>query len=62
MSISDLDNIKKRLLDEHRKYEIPNASEYREGVLGGINVALMAIERLIEEEDERMVAEYKDFQ
>ena len=61
MSISDLDNIKKRLLDEHKKYEVPNASEYREGVLGGINVALMTIERLIEEEDARMVAEYEDF-
>ena len=60
MSISDLTSIKKALLDEHRKYEDPNASEYREGVLGGITVALMRIERMIEEEQEEMTRYYDE--
>lgn len=49
--IDDLIRIKKRLLDQHSKYEMPDASEYREGILGGITVALMQIEQMIEEED-----------
>ena len=60
MSISDLDSIKKVLLREHKRYEMPNASEYREGVLGGINVALMAIERLIEEEEAEQARYYDE--
>ena len=50
MSISDLNGIKKKLLDKHRQYEDPNASEYREGILGGLTVALQTIESMIEEE------------
>ena len=61
MSISDLHSIKQLILEEHRKLETPNAGEYREGILTGLNVALMRIERLIEEEDARMVKEYEDF-
>lgn len=57
MSISDLTSIKKKLLDKHRQYEDPNASEYREGVLGGITVALQTIENMIEEE-ERELSQY----
>ena len=59
MSISDLNGIKKRLLDKHRQYEDPNASEYREGILGGITVALQTIENMIEEES-REQAKYYD--
>lgn len=59
MSISDLNGIKKRLLDKHRQYEDPNASEYREGILGGITVALQTIENMIEEE-ERALSQYYD--
>ena len=58
MSISDLSEIKRVILAEHKKYEDPYASEYREGILTGINVALMRIESMIEEEDARMVREY----
>ena len=50
MSISDLNGIKKKLLAKHRQYEDPNASEYREGILGGLTVALQTIESMIEEE------------
>jgi len=57
MSISDLNGIKKKLLAKHRQYEDPNASEYREGVLGGITVALQTIENMIEEE-ERDLSQY----
>ena len=60
MSISDLTSVKKALLDEHKKYEDPNASEYREGVLGGITVALMRIERMIEEEEREQAAYYDE--
>lgn len=49
--IDDLVKIKQRLLDQHKRYEMPNPEPYREGVLGGITVALMQIEQMIEEED-----------
>ena len=61
MSIQDLNSIKQMLLEEHRKLEVPNPETYREGILTGLNVALMRIERMIEEEDARMVREYEDF-
>ena len=60
MSISDLSSIKSALLEEHRKLEVPNPESYREGILTGINVALMRIESMIEEEDARMVREYSE--
>ena len=60
MSISDLSSIKNALLEEHRKLEVPNPESYREGILTGINVALMRIESMIEEEDARMVREYSE--
>ena len=60
MSITDLTSIKKALLDEHKKYEDPNASEYREGILGGITVALMRIERMIEEEEREQLRYYDE--
>ena len=52
--ITELVEIKRKLLEQHKKYEMPNASEYREGVLGGIEVALNTIESMIEEEDRIM--------
>ena len=58
MSISDLTSIKRALLDEHKKLEVPNPEEYREGILTGINVALMRIERMIEEEERDQAAYY----
>ena len=58
--ISDLIAIKKALLDQHRKYEMPNADEYREGILSGITVALHTIDQLMESEDERMAREYNE--
>ena len=61
MSIQELSSIKNALIQEHKKYEMPNPSEYREGVLGGIEVAMMRIESMIEEEDAKMVSEYSDF-
>ena len=60
MSISDLNGIKKKLLDKHRQYEDPNASEYREGILGGITVALQTIESMIEEESREQVRYYDE--
>ena len=51
-------DIKQVLLKEHKKYEQPNASEYREGVLGGISVALMRIEQMIEEEEREQARYY----
>ena len=59
MSISDLTSIKKKLLQKHKQYEDPNASEYREGILSGIVVALQTIENMIEEE-ERDLSQYYD--
>ena len=56
--IQDLVRIKQILLREHRKYEIPNPEEYREGVLTGIEVALTAVDRLMESEDEAMAREF----
>ena len=60
MSISDLTSIKKKLLDKHRQYEDPNASEYREGILGGITVALQTIENMIEEEEREQMRYYDE--
>ena len=56
--IQDLIAIKKALLEQHKKYEMPNADEYREGVLSGITVALHTIDRMMESEDESMAREY----
>ena len=60
MSITDLNSIKKALLDEHQKMEVPNPEEYREGILTGINVALMRIERMIEEESSEQSQYYEE--
>lgn len=59
MSITDLSLIKKALVEEHSKYEMPNPEEYREGILAGLTVALMRIERMIEDE-EKDQAKYYD--
>ena len=62
MNISDLAGIKRALLDQHKKYETPNADEYREGILSGITVALHTIDRLMEGEDEAMSRAYEESQ
>ncbi len=58
--LSDLVEIKNKLLEKHRQYEMPNADDYREGVLGGITVALQTIDRMMESEDEAMSREYEE--
>ena len=58
--IQDLMRIKQILLREHKKYEMPNPEEYREGVLTGIEVALTAVDRLMESEDEALSREYEE--
>jgi hypothetical protein len=60
MSLQDLTSIKRALLEEHKKLEVPNPESYREGILTGINVALMRIERMIEEEEEHLVRYYDE--
>jgi len=60
MSISDLNQIKKALLDEHQKLEVPNPEDYRDGILTGLNVALMRIERMIEEEEQLQMRYYDE--
>ena len=60
--IQDLIQIKRALLDQHKKYEIPNADEYREGILSGITVALHTIDRLMESEEEALAREYEESQ
>ena len=61
MSISDLNSIKKAIMAELVVEDKKSHDEFRDGVCTGLTMALMRIERMIEEEDERMVAEYKDF-
>ena len=56
--IQDLIAIKNRLLRKHREYEIPNADEYREGILSGLTVALHTIDELMESESEKMARSY----
>ena len=56
--IQDLVAIKHRLLRKHREYEQPNADEYRNGLLTGIEVALQTVDQLMESESEAMAREY----
>ena len=56
--IQDLIAIKNRLLRKHREYEVPNADEYRSGLLTGIEVALQSIDELMESESDAMALEY----
>ena len=58
--IQDLIAIKKALLEQHKKYEMPNADEYREGVLSGITVALHTIDRMMESESEAQERYYRE--
>jgi len=59
MDIQSLIEIKNKLLAKHRQYEDPNASEYREGILGGLTVALQTIDNLMENES-RAIERYYD--
>jgi len=56
--IQDLIAIKNRLMRKHREYEIPNADEYRSGLLTGIEVALQSIDDLMESESDAMARHY----
>jgi len=56
--ITDLVTIKNKLLEKHKQYEMPGADDYREGILGGITVALHLIDNLMESEDAKMSREY----
>ena len=56
--IQDLVAIKNKLLRKHREYEMPNADEYRNGLLTGIEVALQSIDELMESESEKMARSY----
>jgi len=54
----DLVNIKRKLLDKHKQYNVSNPDEYREGILSGLVVALQTVDQLMESEDERMSREF----
>jgi hypothetical protein len=60
----DLVNIKKKLLDKYSHYEgkTPHGgvgdTDYKDGLLTGLAVALSTIDQLMESEDERMSREY----
>ena len=56
--IQDLVQIKNRLMRKHKEYEIPNADEYRSGLLTGIEVALQSIDELMESESDKMAREF----
>jgi len=56
--ITELVQIKNRLMRKHKEYEIPNADEYRNGLLTGIEVALQSIDELMESESEKMAREF----
>ncbi len=59
MDIQSLSEIKTKLLEQHKRYETDNPEEeYRQGILGGITVALMTIDRLMENEDAKMSREF----
>jgi hypothetical protein len=60
MDIQSLMEIKTKLLEQHKRYETDNPEEYRQGILGGITVALMTIDRLMEGEDKRMSREFDE--
>ena len=60
MNISDLSEIKKKLLQKHKQYEVPNPEEYREGVLGGLTVALNLIDQMMESESEAQERYYRE--
>ena len=58
----DLVNIKKKLLDKYSHYEgktpYGGDTDYKDGLLTGLAVALSTIDQLMESEDERMSREY----
>ena len=61
MNIQDLSSIKDKLLEQHKRYETDNnEDDYRQGILGGITVALMTIDRLMAGEDAKMSREYDE--
>ena len=58
--IQDLIAIKNRLQQKHQQYEEPNADEYKSGLLTGIEVALRAVDEMLETESDKMAREYRE--
>ena len=60
--ISDLVNIKRKLLEKYKHYESKTPyggdTEYKDGLLVGLVVALQTVDQLMEGEDEAMSREY----
>jgi hypothetical protein len=57
MSITDLTSIKRALMSDLKKEDEKPYDEYRQGVGAGLTMALMRIERMLEEE-ERDLSQY----
>ena len=60
MSISDLTSIKKALLVDLQKEDSKPYDDYRQGVGAGLTMALMRIERMIEEEEQAQARYYDE--
>jgi hypothetical protein len=58
VAIQDLSKVKRLILDTLSKEDKKEQDEYRQGVGTGLTMALMAIDRLMESEDEAMSREY----
>lgn len=58
----DLVKIKRKLLNKYKHYEGKDPyggdTEYKDGLLTGLTVALSTIDQLMESEDEAMAREY----
>lgn len=60
MSISDLSSIKRALMSDLEKEDKKPYDEYRQGVGAGLTMALMRIERMIEEEEQEQLSYYDE--
>ena len=56
--IQDLAKVKRLIMDTLTDEDKKPQDEYRQGVGTGLTLALMAIDRLMENEDEAMAREY----
>ena len=60
MSISDLSNIRRELMRDLMEEDKKPFDEYRQGVGAGLTMALMRIERMIEEEEQAQARYYDE--
>ena len=60
MSISDLSNIRRELMRDLMEEDKKPFDEYRQGVGAGLTMALMRIERMIEEEEAEQARYYDE--